>query len=318
MDELVASTGRRVARAWLLMVAHLREENPVDAITARLHTQDPVVGLGAAAAAYAGGQHAAYVRAGQREARGLAEHFDQVVVRKKLPIFDGAAPSALAWAERNRLDKIREITVEQRMLIRDALMSAARTGANPRVAARELRDAIGLTAYQEQLVQNYRRQLEAGQLAAARARELVDGRSDATIAAAVRANRPIPPERIDAMVDAYRRAMVRMRAETIARTEGLRVAHQASEELFSQAIERGDLGAGDLEGTWNHAPRRADKRHERMFHRAMHGQARAWGEPFVSGLGNRLRFPGDPAAPIDETANCACVVTWRIRLARAA
>lgn len=318
MDALVSSTAGQIARAWLQMVAHLREENSVAAVASRLHTDTPVVGLLVAAAAFAGGQHAAYVRAGQVEARQLGDHFDAVQVRKKLPVFDAAAPSALAWAERNRLEKIREITTEQRALIHGTLVRGARAGTNPRAVAVELRDSIGLTTYQEQIVDNYRRQLESGQLAAARARELVDGRSDATIAAAIRANRPIPPERIDAMVEAYRRGVLRMRAETIARTEGLRVAHQASEELFAQAIERGDIRADQLVGTWHHSPRRADKRHERTFHRAMHGQTRAWGEPFESGLGARLRFPGDPMAPVRETANCACVVTWRIALARTA
>lgn len=312
MEALVAITAGRIGRAWLQMIVHLREENPIDAVVARLHTGEPIVGLNAAVAAFAGGEHAEYVRGGQAEARQLRDHF-ATVVRKKLPVFDSAAPTALAWAERNRLDKIREITTEQRMLIRDALLSAASAGTNPRVAAAEIRDVIGLTAYQQQIVANYRRQLEAGELAAARARELVDGRSDATIAAAIRENRPIPPARIDGMVEAYRQRWIRLRAETIARTEGLRVAHQASDELYRQAVERGDLRVEDLEAKWIHTSRPG--KHDRTFHRVMNGQLRRFGEAFVSGRGTLLRFPGDPAAGPEETASCTCVRTVRIRRA---
>jgi len=311
MQALLATTAARVRRAWLIAIAHLRDANLVDALATRLHTGSPILGLADAGAALAAGEHAAYLHAGGVVARDLFAP----TVRKKLPVFDGADPMAVQWAERNRLDKIREISDQTRMLIRDALMSGAADGENPRVSAREIRESIGLTAKQQGIVANYRRQLEQGELAKARARELVDGRSDATIAAAMRHNRPISPERIDAMVDAYRKRWIAYRAETIARTEGLRVAHQASAELYRQAIARDDLRAEDLEGTWIHSPRRLNKSHERAFHRVMHGQRRRWGEAFTTGLGNQLRHPGDPEASIEETADCACVVTWRIRRA---
>lgn len=46
-----------------------------------------------------------------------------------------------------------------------------------------------------------------------------------------------------------------------------------------------------------------DRHHERMD-----GKTIAVGEYFTTPLGNKLRYPGDPMAPIAETANCRCTV----------
>jgi hypothetical protein len=75
---------------------------------------------------------------------------------------------------------------------------------------------------------------------------------------------------------------------------------------------RGDLDADQLERTWNHHPG-AKGKYDREFHVSMHGQKRAYGEQFETGLGNLLWYPGDPDAPARETIKCGCVVTTRIR-----
>lgn len=46
----------------------------------------------------------------------------------------------------------------------------------------------------------------------------------------------------------------------------------------------------------------------RDSHMNMNGQCRPVGHAFVSGEGNRLRYPHDPAAPMSETAGCRCVI----------
>lgn len=43
-------------------------------------------------------------------------------------------------------------------------------------------------------------------------------------------------------------------------------------------------------------------------HERMDGKVIQLGEYFLTPLGNRVRYPGDPAAPIAETANCRCGV----------
>jgi hypothetical protein len=41
-------------------------------------------------------------------------------------------------------------------------------------------------------------------------------------------------------------------------------------------------------------------------HDMMNGKRTTLGVPFVTPLGNRMQYPGDPEAPIGETANCRC------------
>jgi hypothetical protein len=50
----------------------------------------------------------------------------------------------------------------------------------------------------------------------------------------------------------------------------------------------------------------------RGSHKATHGQARSMRDPFIVGE-SLLRFPGDPLAPIHETANCRCRLRYRHR-----
>lgn len=47
----------------------------------------------------------------------------------------------------------------------------------------------------------------------------------------------------------------------------------------------------------------------RNSHQKANGQTRVSSRPFRVG-GHKMLFPGDPAAPIGETANCRCYLTW--------
>jgi len=54
---------------------------------------------------------------------------------------------------------------------------------------------------------------------------------------------------------------------------------------------------------------------ERESHAAMDGQVVPFGQTFVSGLGNHLRYPGDPSAPAEDRINCRCSKRYLIRKA---
>ncbi len=47
---------------------------------------------------------------------------------------------------------------------------------------------------------------------------------------------------------------------------------------------------------------------EREWHETMNGQIRNIDEPFTSGQGNELMYPGDPSAPANEVINCRCAL----------
>lgn len=314
MEALVTTTSNRIGGAWKNFVIHLREQNSVEQIAARLHTDEPVVGLERAAQTFAASRMNAYTNAGQVTAKWVRGQVDKRRrIAKKHGVFDQTEPGAVRWAEQNKLDAIREITNEQRDTIREILTAGARSGANPNVVAKEIRDSIGLTVKQEQFVENYRRQLERGQYVDALERQLSSGHSDRVIRSAMAAERSLTTAQIDTAVERYRANFQLYRAETIARTEGLRVAHQASDELYRQAVINGDLEADQIERTWIHVPGRTGRKNERVFHATMNGQTRGFGELFISGLGGELRFPGDPEAAAEEVIDCRCVVTTRIR-----
>lgn len=307
MTQLLDAVERQLGTSWHDVVTYLRDQNELDVVAERVHRGDmegAIQGVEDAAAKFAIDTHAAYVVAGQTSAKWLDGTLADSVVR-----FDVQNIRAVAWANRNKLELVREISQEQRDVMRRVISDGVRAGENPIEVARDLRASIGLTDYQARIVANYRRSLESGDLAGALTRELSSGHSDRTIAAAMNRGSALTPAQIDTAVDRYRANWVTFRSETIARTEGLRVAHQGSREAFQQAVDAGDLDVEQLEREWHHASHGKDARPE---HEAMDGQKRKLDEAFESGSGAQLMYPGDPSADASEILNCRCVVSTRL------
>lgn len=228
-------------------------------------------------------------------------------------VFDQVNLRAVAAMQANRLSLIREFTEGQRRATSAALVSNVEAARNPRAAARDFRDAIGLTENQWRAVASYRRALEqvgTSEAAATDAigRALRDGRGDRTVLAAARDSRPIPRERVDWLVRRYAERYVKYRSEVIGRTEALRSVHQGNEAAYAQAIESGDIPPDRIVRQWR---TRLDGR-ERLTHELLHGQERGWGETWQTVHGE-LRYPGDPQAPPVETVQCRCAILTRIR-----
>ena len=239
-----------------------------------------------------------FLRSARDTSRFLSDTLDVVVT------FDQTNERAVAAMRQNQLRLIREFTREQQRATRIALVEGIQQGLNPREQARLFRSSLGLTARQMQAVANYRRLLEAGD-SAALTRALRDKRFDSSVRAAVSGDRPLTLAQIDRMVERYREKYVRYRGEVIARTEALRSVHEGATAAYEQAIASGVLDADALTRTWITA---SDER-VRGSHSFMHGQQRLIDQPFVSGAGNRLRWPGDIDAPGSETIQCRCVLT---------
>ena len=90
------------------------------------------------------------------------------------------------------------------------------------------------------------------------------------------------------------------RAALIARTELVQAVNTGIVEGYRAT------GVAELEWLAYSDGNSGDRHHERM-----NGQVVRLGEYFITPLGNRLRYPGDPTAPIKETANCRCTVAPR-------
>ena len=223
--------------------------------------------------------------------------------------FDRTNEGAVDMMRRNQLRLVREFTREQRLATRYAMVEGIAQGLNPRQQALLFRQTLGLTRRQAQAVLNYRRLLEAGD-AAALQRALRDRRFDPSVRAAVSGERPLTSDQVDRMVARYRERYIRYRSEVIARTEALRSVHEGAQEAYRQAISEGVLDADELVQEWITA---TDER-VRNSHSFMHGQQRPIGQPFLSGAGNLIRYPGDIDAPGSETIQCRCVLTTRFAM----
>lgn len=206
-----------------------------------------------------------------------------------------------------RLRLVREFGVQQRLATQVFLQDAFARGLAPIEQARILKDSIGLTEYQARIIENYRQNLE-NRSTRALTRELRDRRFDPTVQRAIDTDVPLRQAQIDRMVQRYRERWIRFRAQTIAETESVRAASAADNELWRQAIEDGVLPAEALINTWR-TTLRANRRPSHVF---MEGQVRIFGEPFRSGAGNLLRYPGDINAPASDTIRCRCVVARSI------
>jgi hypothetical protein len=219
----------------------------------------------------------------------------------------------------NNMRLVREFSTGQREAVQVAMTAGITTGIGPREQARSFRDVIGLTARQAQAVVNYRRLLERvgnpdeseASQAESLTRRLRDGRTDRTVQSFIRRKRRLPRAQIDRMVARYSERTVKYRAEVIARTDGLRSVHQGARATYAQMIERGAIDPARLEREWHTS---IDGR-ERLSHRVMHHQLRGWDEAFDS-LHGPIMYPGDPEAPAEETIQCRCLVTVRLKANR--
>lgn len=243
---------------------------------------------------------------GGSEASALADQLGAGAARVALS-FDPTFARAAEIMRRNRLQFVREFTGSQREATRAALTESLQAGDGPIKVARVFRDSIGLTERQRQAVGNYRSLLERGD-AEALERGLRDRRFDSTVRRAVDTGEPLGGTRIQRMVEQYRNRYLQFRAETIARTETLRVANEARGEALQQTLDQAGLKPGSVRRTWRAT---LDLR-TRDTHTIMNGQERGLQEAFVSPSGAHLMFPGDPQAPPSETINCRCVVVNRI------
>ncbi len=306
MQDLLALVEKHLGKSWVDVVGQLRDVNGLDDIAERLHQGDEagaIQGVEDAARDFADATHTAYVDSGEAAAEWLSDKADAVVR------FDVENKHAAAWAKQNEADLVREVTQEQRDLVHRVVADGVAAGRNPREVARDLRDSIGLTDYQARIVANYRAALEAGDWSNALGRDLTDGRDDRTIQRLMDSDKDLKAKQIDQMVERYRANWVAFRAETIARTEGLRCLHEGTEQLFRQAIDNGDVDGDKLTRQWNHASRGKNSRDD---HEAMNGQEQSVGDPFELPGGDTIRFPGDPDADPSQTINCRCCLSTRL------
>jgi hypothetical protein len=305
LRDLADRVEPRFRRRYLDLISRLGETTSLPQVTrlielGRLEDALPLLELENAAASMSSLWGEVVYLSGQQTADIISRGLEVIVD------FDQTNLRAVEAMRQNRLTWVREWTAEQRQVARRVMLRGTEWGLNPREQARMFRLSVGLTLRQEEAVNNYRRLLERSSPEAL-SRQLRDRRFDRSLRTAVRERQPLGRAQIDRMVGRYRERYVKYRAEVIARTEALRAVHEGAQEMYRQAIDRGVIGAGTLTQTWDTSK---DER-VRGSHRSMDGQTVRIGEPFISGLGNRLRYPCDPSAPPADTVQCRCALLTR-------
>lgn len=313
MRRLLELIERTLGKEWLDLDDWIRDQNQISDIEERIRAGDWRGAVGKiedAALKFAAEIHASYVQSGRTAAAWLDE---QLQTADRLVRFDEANERAVDRARRNQLELVRGFTEEReqvtRQIVQRAMVEGAEGGINPRQVARDFRDSIGLTPDQEQIVANYRRELERGDWAAALGRELTNGNNDRTVRRLQRDGGRLTAAQVDAMVENYRSNWVGYRAETIARTEAMHNAHEGAAEAMQQAVDDGVVEATDLLVEWHAGPR---TRNAREQHQAMDGKTVRHGEDFILPDGTRMRYPGDRRGGAKHNANCRCAYSTTI------
>lgn len=307
IEDLLDKAEPRIARAFRAAIAELGKELDLETIEQLLKNGDVEGALRytrLVAERLGQATTITFFDAGQDTARFLngldlgSILFNQINVR------------AINALQQNTLRLINEFTTEQRRATRLALLDGIARGLNPRDQARNFRDSVGLTERQQAAVINYRRLLNgtAEEQREALTRELRDRRSDRMVQRSIRTGKALTPEQIDSMVSRYSKRYIKYRAEVIGRTEALRSVHEGVNEGYEQAIEAGKIDADKLERTWDSSK----DRRVRRTHTFLNGQKRPWGGTWATENGI-IRYPGDPEAAAEETIQCRCLLTTRIR-----
>lgn len=195
---------------------------------------------------------------------------------------------------------IREVTAETQRMIGEVVRSGVIEGKNPKVTARIIKDSIGLTAKQTQIVDNYEKLLRERKRDALN-RVLRDKRSDRSVIAAINNQTDLPEKQITSMVSRYRDRLIRHRANTIARTESIRLVSRGQHEFWEQAIREGRVQRESLRRKWIPTFDGRTREAHRMIP-SLNKDGVGFDEPFRTPLGP-LMYPGDTSSAGSSAGN---------------
>lgn len=171
----------------------------------------------------------------------------------------------------------------QKELLRLILAQAPDVPA-PTIAMR-LRNALGLTEAQYGGIERYEKILASPTRSELEKKDLTT------------------PQQVAVMTSAQARMKRAERGAVIGHIEHLRATGRAEHEAWTQATELSFVGR--VRRIWNIAGHNT-----RDSHFYMSSQERGLDEAFDSGAGHSMMYPGDPAAPVSELANCNCWLTY--------
>jgi hypothetical protein len=181
-----------------------------------------------------------------------------------------------------------------RETVRQHLLNAMQAGVSPVQAARSVRDVIGLTPYQERIVQNFEQKLRSGTPRMALENARRDKRFDRTIKKAAKEGTDLTEAQIQTMTRAYTSRFIAYHAETIARTATLQAYAKGQELAIREAIAVGVVDESRAIKRWVTV---GDSK-VREEHMVMNGEERPLNRAFSNG---RM---------IPDEWNCRCILDY--------
>ncbi|MBX5190127.1 head morphogenesis protein [Rhizobium sp. NZLR3b] len=178
---------------------------------------------------------------------------------------------------------------------------------------------IGLNGPQAELIERTRINLLSGDPALMRkylSLKTRDKRLDKAVQRAIAAGKPLDKETLDKVLMRLRDRNLRLRGETIARTETVTAVMSSKHEAFLQALSKSNRDANLVTRKW----RSAGDRKVRHTHQVLNAQeVRGMDLPFQSPSGALLRYPGDTSlgAGAAEVIACRCDVEYNFDFAEA-
>lgn len=234
--------------------------------------------------------------------------------------FDVRNPRAEKWLREQSSRMITRIQEDARVNIQTTLTTNLEAGNNPRTTAldivgridpatgKRMGGLIGLTQPQELWVRNAR--IDLDQLSERYfTRKGRDQRFDGIVRRAIDSKTPLDKATIEKLITRYKNNLLRLRGETIGRTETIQSLNAAQFESYRQAVDNGAARPNMVQREWVST---RDGR-ERSSHHEMYGQKVGIDEPFTTPDGEKLMFPGDTSlgASGAETINCRCRVRFK-------
>lgn len=324
--ELLSRYGLEIAQAFRDAIQDLRQGADLQRVIAAVQLGDidgAVAAMNLDAAAFASLEskiREAYAAGGTLTAQG-APASAGIGFR-----FNPGDPRAEAWLREQSSRLITGLVEEQREAVREVLVRGRVEGVGPRALTTELVGRVsrvtgqreggilGLSGPQVRYLESARAELASADPDLLRnylTRQRRDRRFDRSVLKAIRTGQPLPADIARRAADSYGVRMLAYRSETIAATEALAAVRASKQEAYNQLVASGRMAETDFERTWL----RTASRSPRDTHTVMVGQTVGLNEPFRSGTGALMMYPGDTSlgAGPSEIIGCKCDFAVRVK-----
>lgn len=227
-------------------------------------------------------------------------------------------PRAERWLSDVSSTMVTRITNEMRDVIAETIRAGYSQGMGPRNIALDLvgrvgangrrsGGVVGLSRPQAKAVEGMLRRLRSGEdMEYIFTLQRRDKRFDSMIRKAINGDIKLIDEQINRITGRYSDRLLKLRGDTIARTETAKAVEAARQEAFAQWKDKSGVSDEFIIRRWDHA---GGGKSSRDWHVEMDGMTvRGMDTPFVTPRGARMMYPCDTSlgAGAAEVCNCRC------------